>query len=117
MIKKIIKYTDFNGNENEEVVYFNLNKVECTKLQVSKAGGLKEYIEEVVKSGDEKAMIELFDTVLLTSYGIKSDDGKRFIKSEQLKQEFMQSPAYEAIFMQIATNVAEADAFMKGVIS
>lgn len=117
MIKKIVKYKDFNGNDVEECLYFNLNEVERTKLQVSKTGGLSEHIKEVVKSGNEAEMIALFDTVILDSYGIKSEDGKRFIKNAAIREEFQQSPAYEKIFMMIATNKEEAEAFVKGIIA
>lgn len=116
MIKKTVNYKDFNGNDVEECLYFNLNEVERTKLQVSKTGGLAEYIKEVVKSGNESEMVELLDLVILSSYGVKSEDGKRFIKSAALKEEFQQSPAYEKIFMLVATDKEESELFIKGIL-
>ena len=42
-------------------------------------------------------MYDLLNDFVLTAYGVKSEDGKRFIKSEQIREEFKQSLAYEAL--------------------
>lgn len=115
MIKKTVKYIDFNGNENEEVFYFNLTKIELTKLELGKQGGLSNYIKEAVESGDNAGILEVFNKVILDSYGIKSEDGKRFMKSAALKEEFEQSAAYSELFMEIATDANAAEAFIKGL--
>lgn len=116
MVKEIIKYTDFNGNECEEVAYFNLTKSECAKLQLGMKEGLSNYIKEVVESNNNKAMVELFEKIVLDSYGVKSEDGKRFVKSEELKTEFSQSAAYDELFFTLATDGDKAKQFIEGVI-
>lgn len=116
MIKKNVKYVDFNGNENQETLYFNLTKAELTLMEVENEGLLSEHIKGAVESGDNKALIRVFKKVLLASYGIKSEDGKRFVKSDQLREEFEQSAAYSEIFMSIATNATEAEAFINGLL-
>lgn len=115
MIKKVVKYQDFNGNEMEETFYFNLTKAELTKMELKTKGGMNNYLKEVVESGDTEALIDIFNNMILDSYGIKSEDGKRFIKSEQLKQEFEQSAAFSELFMDIVKNPETAEAFFKGV--
>ena len=35
MVKKTIKYSDYNGNEIEEDFYFNLSKVELLEMEMS----------------------------------------------------------------------------------
>lgn len=116
MIKKVIKYTDFNGNENEEVAYFNLTKSECARMEMGTEGGLSKYMMEVVESGDNKKLIELFDKVILDSYGVKSEDGKRFVKTAEMREQFAQSLAYDELFMEIASNPEYAEAFMRGIV-
>ena len=115
MIKKTIKYTDFNGNQNEETFYFNLTEAELTKMELCKKGGMSNFIKEAVESGDNASLLELFTNLILESYGVKSEDGKRFVKNATLKEEFEQSAAYSALFMEIATNPESAEAFVKGV--
>lgn len=114
MIKKTVKYTDFNGNENEETFYFNLSKAELTMMEVGKPGGMSNYIKEAVESGDNTRLIELFTDLIIESYGVKSEDGKLFIKNSKLKEEFRQSAAFSEIFMEFATNPNAAEAFVKG---
>lgn len=116
MIKKVIKYTDFNGNENEEVAYFNLTKSECARMEMGTEGGLSKYMMEVVESGDNKKLIELFDKVILDSYGVKSEDGKRFVKTAEMREQFAQSLAYDELFMEIASNPEYAETFMSGIV-
>ncbi len=115
MIKKTVKYVDFNGNENEEVIYFNLTKAELTKLEMGKKNGLSNYIKEAVESGDNAALLDVFTNIILDSYGVKSEDGKRFVKSAKLREEFEQSAAYSEVFMEIASNPESAEAFIKGL--
>ena len=115
MIKKTVKYTDFNGNENEETFYFNLTKAELASMEIATQGGMSNYIEEVVKSGDNKKLLEIFNEILLNSYGVKSEDGKRFKKSPELKESFAESAAFSEIFIELVSDPDAATAFMKGV--
>ncbi len=48
------------------------------------------------------------------AYGQKSDDGKRFIKSEQLREEFSQTAAYSTLFMELAMDDNAAVIFLEG---
>lgn len=113
MLKKVVKYTDFNGQEREDTIYFNLTKSELTKLELGVKGGLSTKMEEAVKNQDNVALSNIFNMILLNAYGVKSDDGKRFIKSETARIEFEQSAVYDVIFMEIAQNEEAALAFMK----
>lgn len=116
MVKHVVKYQDFNGQEQEEALYFHMSKTESAMLEVSIPQGLSEYIKEVVESDNKTAMLHLFKKVILESYGIKSEDGKRFIKNPTITQEFEQSIAFDTIFFEIATNPELAKTFMEGVV-
>lgn len=116
MIKEVIKYVDFNGNENTEEMFFHLSKSEQTKLELAHKGGLSNYIKEVIETGNNTELLVLFEKILIDSYGVKSEDGKRFIKSPSLREEFAQSAAFDALFMEIATTEGKAEAFMQGVV-
>lgn len=117
MIKKTITYKDFNGNENTDTFYFNLSEAELSMMEVRFKGGLSNYIKEAVDAGDNAKLISLFNDVLLEAYGIKSEDGKKFVKSEAIKEDFKSSAAFSKIFMSVCTDEKEADAFIKGIIN
>lgn len=117
MLKKTINYIDYNGKETSEDCYFNLTKLELTRLNLN-AGkkGLAEVIKKAVHEDDNKTIFDLFETLILKAYGEKSEDGKRFIKSEELSLAFSQSPAYEALFDEITRDDKAAADFMNAVI-
>ena len=116
MLKKTIKYTDYDGNEREEDFYFNLNKAEVTEMELSKQGGLSGYIKRIVAAQDAPSLVELFKELICKSYGEKSLDGKRFVKSKELTEEFTQTEAYAELFVELASNAEEATKFVNGIM-
>lgn len=116
MLKKTIKYVDFNGVEREEDFFFNLTKAEVAEMEMSVTGGLAEMIEKIVKEGDQAKIIPYFKEMILASYGEKSPDGKRFIKRPEIREAFSQTQAYSELFMELATNAESAAAFVNGIV-
>lgn len=116
MLKKTITYTDYNNVERTETFYFNLSKSEITEMQLSYAGGYTETVQAIVAAKDTPSLIRIFKDLILRSYGVKSDDGRRFIKSEQLSTEFSQTEAYNQLFMELATDDIAAANFVKGIV-
>jgi hypothetical protein len=116
MIKKTIEYTDYNGHNRTEDFYFNLSKAEILEMELSTEGGLEEMGRKLIENDDLMNSIKIFKNLILKSYGIKSEDGKRFIKSEELAREFSQTEAYSNLFTELATDTDAAAAFFNGVI-
>lgn len=116
MLKRDITYENFNGDLVTETYYFNLSKSEILSLDASYKNGLNDEIKRIVDAGDTKSLIHEFQKLILLSYGIKSEDGKRFIKTEELREEFIQSAAYDVLFMELATNDTLAAEFMLGIM-
>lgn len=115
MLRKTITYKDYNGKECKEDFYFNLNKAEVTEMELSKQGGLSTYLRAIVDANDQPTMVQTFKEIILKSYGEKSEDGKRFKKSEEISTAFMQTEAYNELFMELLTNADAAIAFMNGI--
>ena len=101
MLKKTITYVDYDGNERTEDHYFNLSKAELIEMRYTENGGLEKYIEKIISEQDNSKLLVLFKNIVLKSYGQKSLDGKRFIKSEELTNEFIQSEAYSELFVEL----------------
>ena len=116
MLKKTIKYVDYDGNEREEDFYFNLSKAEIAEMEMSTNGGLDKMIKRIIAEQDNKRIIELFKDLVLRAYGKKSDDGRRFIKNQDLRDDFSQTEAYSELFMELATNADAAAAFVNGIV-
>jgi hypothetical protein len=116
MLKKTIKYTDFDNNERTEDFYFNLTKAEVTEMELSTEGGLVRMLEKIVQEKDAKRIIENFKDLVLRSYGEKSPDGRRFIKTQELRDAFAQTEAYSQLFMELATNAQASAEFVNGIV-
>lgn len=116
MVVEKIKYTDFNGLEREEEFMFNLTEAEITEMELTTDGGLSDSIKKIIAAQDTPEIIKVFKMLLLKSYGEKSADGRRFVKSEKLSEEFSQTNAYSQLFMKLATDDKAAVAFINGIM-
>lgn len=100
MLEKTIKYTDYNGEEKTKTFYFNLSRLEITKLNITEQGGLKETIKKIVNEENNKKMFEMFESIVLLAYGEKGADGETFLKNDAIRERFQCHPAYDALMMQ-----------------
>lgn len=116
MIMKSITYTDYDGVERTESFYFNLSKAELVTMDLEVEGGFRKKLEKVIEAQNPKELIDIFKDIIYRSYGEKSPDGRRFIKSKELSDAFTQTEAYSELFMELATNEKSAEAFIKGIM-
>lgn len=116
MLKKTITYTDFDGNERTEDFYFNLTKAELAEMDLSTEGGLKAKIDKITNERNFVEIVKIFKELILASYGEKSLDGKRFIKTEEATLGFTQTEAYSNLFMELATDADAAANFINGIV-
>lgn len=120
MLKKKIKYTDYNGVEREEEFLFNLTKAELLEMQMSTAGGFENKIQAIIATQNMPEIVKIFKEIILKAYGEKSEDGKRFVKKDQngrdLALDFSQTEAYSNLFTELATDAKAAAAFINGII-
>ncbi len=116
MLKKTIAYEDYNGVSRKEDYYFNLSKAEVMEMEMGTTGGMAEMIRRIVAAQDTPTLISIFKDLILKSYGEKSADGKRFIKSKELSEAFSQTEAYSILFMELATDAGAASDFVNGIM-
>lgn len=120
MLKKTIKYTDFNGVEREEEFFFNLTKAELMEMELGKIGGLAQRIRKIIATENTPEIQKIFKDIILKAYGEKSDDGRRFVKVDNeghsLSLEFSQTEAYSVLYMELVTDANAASEFIKGII-
>lgn len=117
MFKKIIKYEDFNGQQREEPFYFNLSKAELMEMELSTQNGVEEMIRMLIATKDNAKIVQIYKELILKSYGIKSEDGTRFIKSQELRDAFEQSNAYSEFFIEMMSSSETQSQFINGVIN
>lgn len=116
MLKKTIAYIDLNGVERKEDFYFNLSKPEILKMQGSVKGGYDVRLKGIAADLNGNNIMEFFEDLIMRSYGEKSEDGRRFMKSEEISRSFMETPAYEVLFEELVTNDKAAADFVNSIM-
>ncbi len=116
MIKKTVTFTDFNGNERTEDFYFHLTEQELTEWELSVDGGLSGVLTRIINSQDNKKLVEIFKDLLIRSYGVKTPDGRGFIKNEEVLNNFKYTQAFSDIYMELATDDKAASEFINGIM-
>lgn len=116
MLKKTITYTDYNGVERTEDFYFNLNEAELVEMESGISGGFTEWVTQVVNAKDGPVIMKLFKDFIARAYGRKSLDGIRFEKSKEISEAFMQTEAYNVLFMELVTDDKAAAAFVNAIV-
>lgn len=116
MIKKTMTYTDFNGVERTEDFYFNLTKAEVLKMEMGVKGGLAEQIKRIVDTQDQPAIIQIFEDLIQKAYGVKTPDGRGFVKKAEDLEAFISTQAYSDLYMLLATDDQEAAKFINGIV-
>lgn len=117
MIKKTIKYTDYNGTERTEDFWFNLNTRELANLELKSEGGFEGMIRQMMATTDIPKLTDLFEKIVLASYGEISPDGKRFIKKDgELAKEFVETEAYVQLYLELISDANKLSAFINGIV-
>lgn len=117
MYTKVIPYTDYNGvDHNNEVFMFNMTEAELTEMNLSVKGGMAAIMQQIANTRDVPRLIEIFKTLVLKAYGEKSPDGRRFVKSQELRDAFEQCPAYSNFFMSLVQDNKAASEFLIGIM-
>lgn len=117
MLIKEIEYEDFLGNKRKEKFHFHLTKAEIVEF-VSTDGdyGFDRLIEKIISEKNQRKMIGYMKELIYKSYGVVSEDGRRFIKNEEVKQNFMETEAYSDLFMELASSDKAAAEFINGIM-
>lgn len=116
MLKKTFTFTDYNGTERTEDHYFNLSKAEILELELSVDGGVGAKIERIVSAQSAPEIFKTFKELILLSYGVKSADGRRFIKNQEIRDDFVQTEAYSQLVMELATDDKAGANFLQGIM-
>lgn len=116
MVKRRISYTDYDGTERTEDFYFNITEAEMYQLEASEEGGLSTKLQKLIDSPNGKEIMQYVNEIIMTAYGEKSADGRRFIKSPELSKAFSETPAYNQIFLELVLDAKKAADFVTAVL-
>lgn len=116
MYKKTVTYKGFDDIERTEDFYFHLSKADLVKMENSIQGGYVERMQKIIKAQNGPEISAAFEDLIKKSYGVKHEDGRRFVRNEQVYNEFAETEAYSIIYMELCTNAEAAAEFVNGII-
>lgn len=116
MLKRTFTYENFDGQEVSDDYYFNLTKAEIMELELSAYGGLEMMIKRLIEEKNSEEIVKIFKKIILMSVGEKSYDGKRFIKNDEIRNNFYQTEAYSMLFCELVQDPEKANEFLNAVI-
>ena len=118
MLKKHVKYQGFDGEIIEEDLYFNLTRMDAIELSARyESKDLAAYMDEIVKKKDIISLYRVLKDIVLLAYGVKSEDGKRFIKNDSVRKEFEESLAFAQLIENLHETESALSEFVTGITS
>ncbi len=115
MLKKTITYTDLNDAETTEDYYFHINKGEMMRMQLSEGMALDVKIDRLIQTRDYKEIVATIESFIDLSYGVRSENGKSFIKNPKQLELFKSSEAYSELVWSLYTDEDEMRDFIFGI--
>lgn len=110
-----ITYTDFDGNERTEKLYFNISEMEAMKIEIKYPQGYSQKLQDDMNSGDPVKIFEDFEEFVDLSYGRKTADGRKFEKSNEILADFKSTSAYDAFMNKLFMDHEYALKFALGI--
>lgn len=116
MFVREFTYTGYDGKEKKDTYYFNLNEAELYELDLSSIYGFTGQMERLLKAERTQEIVDMFKGIILGAVGEVSPDGRRFIKNEQIREDFYRSKAYAQLFVELVSSGEKFSEFLKSAI-
>lgn len=111
-------YTDYAGNKRTEEFHFHYNQAELMEMELETEGGFSARVNRIINANNHPELYKLMKQFILGAYGVKSEDGRRFMKSDEIRRGFEESPVYEILMLRMTTGpnaATEASKFINGI--
>ena len=116
MLRRPVKYTDYEGNPATTICYFHLNKFEWLELETYTKGGLIENLENAIETNNAKKTIDLLKKIILRAYGEKNPETGAFEKDDDRAIRFSKTEAFSELFYELAYDESKSREFFLGLI-
>lgn len=115
VVIKDITYTDLNGNTQTERAWFRLSALELNELNDMYDGKTDKLLDKAIKNKDTSFIAKYLKDVIVLAYGVKSEDGKKLVKTPEIREAFDGSLAFDEIYTELLLNQEEVERFIEGI--
>lgn len=116
MFSREFEYTGYDGQPKKDTYWFNLTEAELYEIDLSSIRGFTGEMTKLLKEERTKEIVDSFKAVILGAVGNVSADGRKFIKNEEIKEDFYRSKAYSQLFVELVSSGEKLAAFLKAAI-
>lgn len=116
MLKKSITFTNYDGETETGTYYFHLSKAELVKLEMSLDGGIRGHMQRLIDAKDGETIMKEIDRFIMMAYGVRTTDGKGFVKNDLVREQFKSSEAYSELFIELCTDASKVAHFINGMV-
>ena len=116
MFSKEFEYTGYDGKPKKDTYWFNLSEAELYEIDLSSIRGFTGEMNKLLKEERTKEIVDAFKNIILGAVGTVSADGRKFLKSEEIREDFYRSKAYSQLFVELVSSGAKLAEFLKGAI-
>lgn len=110
-----VKYVDFFGEPVEEKLHFHLSKAELMNLELQRTPLSAKIAALNAGGASPMDAYKLLCEFVESSYGERSEDGKRFFKDDRATKAFMSSPAFDALLDKLSSDPKFSTGFLAGL--
>ena len=106
----------FDDEPTTKKLYFHMSRREMFDFikRYDNVTNFEKWIQAAIDNEDLYTMMRFFDDLIGTAYGERQ--GEHFVKSEQIKESFLNSPEYEELFDQLMDNPGLVREFYQGIL-
>lgn len=116
MQRVTVTYEDFDGNQVQEELFFNLSKAELIRMELDNTIPLSVMASRMQENPTGMDTYRFATYLIVKAYGMRSEDGRRFRKTEQQTADFETSPAYDALLEKFMADADFAAGFIGGLL-
>lgn len=120
MISETIAFETLSGEPISEEFHFAISESEAAEMamrhHVKGGSELLEYFQTISDAEDGDKMMDAFMNMIRKSIGYKHEDNIRFVKDPEYTDRFMQSDAYNQLFLRLLRDPEYAQKFLNGIM-
>ena len=108
MFERTFKFEGFDGKMYEDTWGFYLSKADLLEIQLGTFVGLDALMKRLIETKNGKEIMAIVKEIILKAVGHTSPDGRKFLRNEELREEFLQTDAYSQLFEELVLNPDKA---------
>lgn len=116
MFSRDFEYTGYDGQPKKDTYWFNLTEAELYEIDLSSIRGFTGEMTKLLKEERTKEIVDAFKSIILGAVGSVSADGRKFIKNEEIKEDFYRSKAYSQLFVELVSSGEKLAEFLRAAI-